>query len=110
MSTSKFKISTDARGEFRFNLVATNGQVILSSEGYKAKASCMNGIGSVRKNAVLDERYERKQTKNGQHMFNLKAGNGEIIGTSEAYASEDGRDNGIDSVKRNAPAAEVVEA
>ncbi|HEX2616743.1 MAG TPA: YegP family protein [Flavobacteriales bacterium] len=106
---SKFTIKTDARGEFRFNLVAGNGRVILTSEGYTVKASCMKGIESVRKHAPVDGNYERKQAKNGQYMFNLKAGNGEIIGTSEMYTSVDGRNNGIASVKRNAQRADVVE-
>ena len=48
----KFEIYTDKAGEFRFRLKATNGQIIAVSEGYKAMASCMNGIESVKKNAV----------------------------------------------------------
>jgi len=52
-----------------------------------------------------DARYERKTASNGQFMFNLKAGNHEIIGTSEPYKAEAGRENGIASVKQNAPDA-----
>ena len=48
----KFEVHADKAGEFRFRLKATNGQVIATSEGYKALASCMNGIESVKKNAV----------------------------------------------------------
>ena len=48
----KFEMYTDKAGEFRFRLKATNGQIIAVSEGYKAMASCMNGIESVKKNAV----------------------------------------------------------
>ena len=47
----KFEVYTDARGEFRFRLKASNGQVIATGEGYKTKASCMNGIESIKKNA-----------------------------------------------------------
>ena len=47
----KFEVYTDKAGEFRFRLKATNGQIIAVSEGYKAMASCMNGIESVKKNA-----------------------------------------------------------
>ncbi len=103
----KFEIYTDKAGEFRFRLKAGNGQTILASEGYKQRASCDNGIASVRKNAADDGRYERKETKSGQHMFNLKAGNGQVIGTSESYTSTSARENGIESVKKNAPDAEV---
>ena len=47
----KFEMYTDKAGEFRFRLKATNGQIIATSEGYVTKASCENGIESVRKNA-----------------------------------------------------------
>lgn len=103
----KFVISKRSNGEFRFNLKAGNGEIILASEGYNAKSGCENGIDSVRKNAPDDGRYERKTATNGKHYFNLKAANGQVIGTSEMYETEPGRENGIDSVKRNAPAATV---
>ena len=105
----KFEIKTAKNGEFIFNLKAGNGQVILTSEMYKAKASALNGIASVKKNAPDDARYEKKKSTNGKHYFVLKAGNHEIIGTSEMYNDEAGRDNGIASVKTNAPDAEVVD-
>ena len=101
----KFELYTDKAGEFRFRLKAGNGQTILASEGYKTRKSAENGIASVRKNAPEDGRYERKETKSGQHMFNLKAGNGQVIGTSESYTSTSARDNGIASVMKNAPDA-----
>ena len=103
----KFELYKDKRGEFRFRLKASNGQTILASEGYKAKPSATNGIESVRKNAPSDARYERKETKNGQFRFNLKATNGQVIGTSESYKTEKSRDNGIASVTKNAPDAKV---
>lgn len=105
----KFIITKRKNGEYQFNLEASNGQVILTSEGYNAKASCNKGIESVKTNAPLDTRYDRKIAKNGQYYFNLKAGNGEIIGTSQMYASISGRDNGIESVKVNAPEANVID-
>lgn len=103
----KFEIKKAKDGEFYFHLKAGNGEIILASEMYKAKTSAENGIESVKKNATHDERYERKETKNGQHMFNLKAANHEIIGTSESYKSTESRDHGIESVKANAPDAAV---
>ena len=103
----KFEIYKDKKGEFRFRLKAGNGQTILASEGYKAKASCSNGIESVRKNSQSDARFERKETKSGKWMFNLKAGNGQVIGTSETYESEKARENGIASVAKNAPGAKL---
>lgn len=103
----KFEISKRKNGEFQFNLKAGNGQVILSSEGYGDKAGCRNGIDSVRRNSQDDSRYERRTAANGKFYFNLKAGNGQVIGTSEMYEREAGRDNGIDSVKQNAPEATI---
>ncbi|MCB0528292.1 MAG: YegP family protein [Saprospiraceae bacterium] len=103
----KFVISTRKNGEFQFNLKADNGQVILTSEGYTAKSGCENGVESVRKNGGDAKRFDRLTAKNGKFYFNLKAANGQIIGTSEMYESEAGRDNGIDSVMRNAPRATV---
>lgn len=103
----KFELYKDKAGEFRFRLKAGNGETILASEGYKRRASAMNGIASVQKNAPNDARFERKETKSGKAMFNLKASNGQVIGTSESYESDSGRDNGIESVKKNAPDARI---
>ncbi len=105
----KFVISKRSNGEFQFNLKADNGQSILSSEGYSEKASCKNGIESVKKNSQDDKRFARETASNGKFYFNLTATNGQTIGTSQMYADEAGRDNGIDSVKANAPEAEVVD-
>lgn len=103
----KFEITTRKNGEFQFNLKAGNGQVILTSEGYTTKSACNNGIESVRKNSQDDSRFDRKTSTNGKPYFNLKASNGQIIGNSEMYESESSRDNGIASVTKNAPDAEI---
>ncbi|WP_333862963.1 YegP family protein [Sphingobacterium sp.] len=105
----KFEVKTRKNGEFQFNLKAGNGQVILSSEGYTTKANCLNGIESVKKNAQDDSKFDRKTSTNGKHYFNLKATNGQIIGSSEMYESASGMENGIESVKKNAPDATVEE-
>lgn len=101
----KFVISKRTNGEFQFNLKADNGQVILTSEGYTTRAACENGIESVRKNSGEDSRYERKKSANAKDYFNLKSSNGQIIGTSEMYESSAAMENGIASVKKNAPGA-----
>ena len=104
-----FLISKRKNDEFQFVLKAGNGQVILASEGYTTKAACENGIESVRKNSQIDERFDKLEAKNGNPYFNLKASNGQIIGSSEMYESVAARDNGIESVKKNAPEADVKE-
>ncbi len=95
--------------KYHFVLKASNGQVILSSEMYNSKAAASNGIASVQKNCVDDARYEKKTAKNGKFHFNVKATNGQVIGSSQMYSGESGMNNGIESVKKNAPGAEIKE-
>ncbi|NLF27366.1 MAG: YegP family protein [Clostridiales bacterium] len=118
----KFVIRETATG-FTFRLKASNGEPILVSEVYKAEASCKNGIESVRANAPVakledqtaepceaqtNPKFEIYKDKAGEFRFRLKARNGEIIGASEGYSAKAGCLNGIESVRKNAPGAEVV--
>ena len=105
----KFVISKRSNGDFQFVLKAGNGQVILASQGYNDKAGAKNGIESVRKNSQDDGKFDRKSSSNGKPYFNLLAGNGQIIGSSEMYESEAARDNGIKSVQTNAPDAAIAD-
>lgn len=105
----KFIVKTRKNGEFQFNLHAGNGQNILSSEGYTTKNACLNGVESVKTNSQDDSKFEKLTASNGKPYFNLKAGNGQVIGTSEMYESEAGRNNGIASVKENAKDAPVID-
>ena len=104
-----YEISKNDKGQHSFVLKAANAQVILRSEQYDAKASAQNGIASVQKNAPLAERYELKTASDGRFYFNLKASNGQVIGTSQMYTTEAARQNGIDSVKTNGPSRDVRE-
>lgn len=104
-----FELKKAKDGQTYFNLKASNGQIILSSEMYKAKESALNGIESVKKNAPLPERYAKLTSKSGKFYFTLKAGNSQIIGNSEMYESETARNSGITSVMKNAPNAKTVE-
>ncbi len=105
----KFECYKDKAGDFRFRLNAANGNTILSSEGYKSKSGCANGIESVRKNCVDPDRFVKKVTATGKFRFSLTAKNSQTIGTSQNYASESGCNNGMASVAKNAPDAAVVE-
>lgn len=120
---SKIVIRNVASG-VKFDLKATNGQVIASSEIYSAKAAAVKGAMSVKMNApaanVEDQtvegypiqthpKFEMYVDKAGQYRFRLKAPNGQIIATSEGYVTKAACENGIDSVKKNAAEAEVVE-
>lgn len=105
----KYEVYEGKNGEIYFRLTASNGEPILSSEGYKSKDACMNGIESVKKNASDESRFEKKTAADGRFYFVLKAANHQIIGSSQMYKSEDGCDNGIQSVGKNAPVAEIEE-
>ncbi len=106
---AKFEIKDGSGKSFRFNLKAGNGQVILTSESYKSKAACENGIASVKKNCMADNCFERKIAKSNQPYFNLKSTNGQIIGTSQMYHSKAAMEKGIASVQRNASDCQVVD-
>lgn len=118
----KFVIKTSASG-FKFDLKAGNGEVIASSQIYSTEAACRNGIESVRNSCAGDvedqtvegfaevkhPKFEVYTDKAGEYRFRLKARNGEIIATSEGYKAKAGCLNGVESVKKNAPEAEVSE-
>ncbi len=118
----KFVVRETATG-VKFDLKAGNGEVIATSEVYSSKAACLKGIESVKNNCVGEiedqtvepivevkhPKFEMYQDKAGEYRFRLKAKNGEIIATSEGYSSKSGCENGIASVKKNAPEAEIEE-
>lgn len=106
----KFEYTVSRAGKHRFNLKASNGQVILTSQGYADRSGCMNGIKSVRKHSARESNFEKKIATDGKPYFVLKASNGQVIGTSQRYASQASCNNGIASVQRHAPDAKLVEA
>lgn len=97
----KFVLKSARGGKFRFNLCAGNGQVVLTSESYNTKKAAENGIASIGKNCDTDKFYDRKVAKNGKPYFNLKAGNGQVIGKSQMYSSNAAMEKGIASVMKN---------
>ncbi len=106
----KFEIYESESGKYYFRLKASNGQVILSSQGYTAKANAINGAESVAKNATSRDNVEEKTAADGSPYFNLcSAANKQVIGTSEMYSSKSAMENGIASVMRTAPQAEIVD-
>lgn len=120
---SKFVIRPVSSG-LKFDLKATNGQVIATSEVYTTEAACRKGIASVRKNAPLagvqdqtvekykpvsNPKFELYQDKGGEYRFRLKATNGQIIAVSEGYVAKASCLNGIESVQKNAADAQIAE-
>jgi uncharacterized protein YegP (UPF0339 family) len=98
-----YEVSKTSSGQFRFVLKAANAETILVGEQYTSRGGVDSGIAAVQNNSPLDERYEKKTTKDGHPYFNLKAANHEIIGSSEAYSSQAALEKGIASVKANGP-------
>ncbi len=105
----KFEIKAGRTGKFRFNLKASNGQIILTSEAYESRSAATKGITSVKKNAGNDKRFERKTAKDGSPYFVMKAANGEPIGKSEMYKTTRSMESGIASVAKHAPHAPVTD-
>jgi uncharacterized protein YegP (UPF0339 family) len=104
-----FELTKNSGGEFIFRLKASNRENILRSEGYSSKSGAQNGIESVKKNAADAANFVKLTAKNGQFYFNLRAANHQVIGTSEMYSTESARDNGIQSVQKHAPEAQIVD-
>ncbi|RPD38492.1 YegP family protein [Chitinophaga barathri] len=105
----KFVIANGPSGSFYFNLKAGNGEVILTSEHYTTKDKCLEGVASVKRNAVMDRQYEDRTANDGRLYFVLKGGNQEVIGTSQMYQGSSGRETGKASVKANAAEAAIEE-
>ena len=116
----KYVITTTANGKYRFDLLAGNNEIILSSQVYQARKGALKGIKSVTKNApvapvhdttdkkaapVSNPKFEIKKAKNGELYFELIAANGQPIGISETYTTMVALKNGIKSVKKNAKSA-----
>lgn len=103
--SGKFHLKKASDGQFHFNLLAANGEIILSSELYRSKSSALAGIESVRKNAGRVEAFEVKRSSGGKYHFVLKATNGQVIGQSQHYSSVVGVESGVVAVRRLAPQA-----
>ncbi|MEE9179506.1 MAG: YegP family protein [Vicinamibacteria bacterium] len=105
----KFEIFKDKAGEFRFRLRASNGEIVLASEGYRSKAGATNGAASVKKNCRSEKCFEKKPASSGKYRFIMKARNHQVIGTSQIYPSEAARDKGIKAIARAAGGAKSVD-
>ncbi len=118
----KFVVRETATG-IKFDLKASNGEVIATSEVYTSERACMNGIESVSANAPIANledqtapdyevakhpKFEVYEDKSGEFRFRLKARNGEVIAVSEGYKQKASCLNGVESVKKNAQDAQIV--
>jgi uncharacterized protein len=106
---AKFELKKGKGKQFVFSLKSANGEIVLASEQYTTKTGAKNGIESVRKNAALEVRFERKTAKNGKFYFVLKAANYQVIGKSEMYESKAALEKGIAAVKKIASGAKIAD-
>lgn len=121
----QFVFKQTPSGGFTFVLKAGNGQVVAQSQVYKTRKTLKTGVASVKKNAsaaqVEDQTKEGFETlknpkfevyadKKGEFRFRLKAANGQTVLTGEGYSALRSCMNGIESVRKNAPDAELAEA
>ncbi|MNR32160.1 hypothetical protein D3C85_1497220 [compost metagenome] len=109
LKMEKFVINRNGNGEFRFDFTDKRGHVILSSGGYTRKFMCLKGIESVKRNSQDSIKFYRKASSNNEFYFNLKAFNGKVIGISQMFKEPFLREKGIESLKRKAPKAPIVD-
>jgi uncharacterized protein YegP (UPF0339 family) len=102
-----YELTATSNGQFRFTLRTADGETLLNSETYVQKTSAQNGIESVQANAANDARYERLTASDGRAYFNLKAGNGQVIGTCPMFATEAARDAAIEATKSEGASTRV---
>ena len=104
---SKFQIKSAKNGKFYFNLVAGNGETVLTSQMYASKATAKKGIASVQTNAKSQKQFEEKTNKAGKHYFVLKAKNHQVVGNGEAFSGKAAMKKGIVAVTKNAAKAKI---
>ena len=120
----KFIIRQAKDGSYMFNLKASNGEIIATSDMYSSLEKCKKGIASIQNNAPIaniedstvegevevkiNPKFEMYRDKGGEFRFRLKAKNGSIIAKSQGYSSKTNCKNGIESVKKNAATEEII--
>ena len=120
----KFIIRQAKDGSYMFNLKASNGEIIATSDMYSSLEKCKKGIVSIQNNAPIaniedstvegevevkiNPKFEMYRDKGGEFRFRLKAKNGSIIAKSQGYSSKTNCKNGIESVKKNAATEEII--
>lgn len=105
---ARFTVFEGANGLYYFNLKAANGKIVLQSQAYSSEAAAMNGSFAVAEAGVHSARYDIKTSKDGGAYFNLKAGNNEIVGTSEIYSSKSNARRGRNGVIELLPNVNIL--
>jgi hypothetical protein len=104
-----FTVIKENDGTYFVTLKAKNGRTILSGSKHLSKLACKNGIETIRANAIDNLKYEYKKTYDGKFYFRLKSVSGEVLGNSELFETADNRNVGIETLKKTAPLAVVID-
>lgn len=107
--SARYELKKSSNWQYYFTLQSDNNEPILTSETYSAKQGALDGIASTKRSCTNDANYARFTNSRGRFMFNLKAPNYQVLGTSEEYITSAARENGITAVKRVGPYAPVVD-
>jgi uncharacterized protein YegP (UPF0339 family) len=104
-----FEIFKDKSGGFRFRLKSKKDDIVLLSEGYTQKTNCQKGVSSVKRNSKNEDRFDLRRSENKKWYFNLKAGNGQIVATSQLHESEAKAQDAIKEIVGFAPTASITD-
>jgi uncharacterized protein len=105
----KFIISMRSKEIFQFTFLDNEGKILLYSQGYTRKPACQNGANAIKRNCIHPLMYKRISFSPAHHYFTIKSSNGQIIGTSDFYETEEIRDEVILAVMEQAPGASIIE-
>lgn len=105
---ARFTVFEAENGLYYFNLKAANGEIVLQSQAYSSEADALNGTFSVAESGLSSSNFDIKTSNDGGAYFNLKAGNNEIIGTSEVYSSKSNARRGRNAVIELLPNVNIL--
>jgi len=104
-----FIVKKEEDGHFYVTLKVKGGHIMLHGIRHLSKSSCKDGIEIIRANATDNLKYEYKKTFDGKFYFRLKSVHGEVLGSSKIYETAEHRNTGIETVRRIAPFARVID-
>jgi uncharacterized protein YegP (UPF0339 family) len=94
----RFALHLDNGGKHYWNLHAGNGEIVLRSQRYDSEAAALNGMFSVVDHGTAAARYQVLPANGGGYYLNLTASNGQVIGTSEVYATKSNAERARDAI------------
>jgi len=106
---AKFELKKAKNEKVFFNLLAPNGEIILTSQMYASKATAKKGIRSVQTNCGSENHFVHKKGKSGKAHFVLRSANNRVIGSSQTYDSTASMKKGIKSVAKNGKSAQIAD-